>query len=103
MRKRKIRFTDKKHSRNGIISTILGGASACLLLCLLAAAYLTSGQAGKAVAIFGFLAFFVACGGIYYGVLGYREEDSYRLFPDLGLGLNGLLLLGFIMIYITGI
>lgn len=86
-----------------MISTALGVVSACLLLCLLTAAYLTSGQAGKIVAILGLLVFFVACGGIYYGVLGYREEDSYRLFPDLGLGINGLLLVGFIMIYITGI
>ena len=70
MKKRKIKFTDKKHSRNGILSTILG--------------------------------FFVACAGAWYGVLGRREEDSYRLFPDLGIGINGLLLVGFVMIYIMG-
>ena len=63
MKKRKIKFTDKKHSRNGILSTILGAVSAGLLFCLLAAAYLTSGQAGKAVAVLGLLAFFVACAG----------------------------------------
>ena len=85
MKKRKIKFTDKKHSRNGILSTIL-----------------TSGQAGKAVAVLGLLAFFVACAGAWYGVLGRREEDSYRLFPDLGIGINGLLLVGFVMIYIMG-
>ena len=94
MKKRKIKFTDKKHSRNGILSTILGAVSAGLLFCLLAAAYLTSGQAGKAVAVLGLLA--------WYGVLGRREEDSYRLFPDLGIGINGLLLVGFVMIYIMG-
>lgn len=67
MKKRKIKFTDKKHSRNGILSTILGAVSAGLLFCLLAAAYLTSGQAGKAVAVLGLLAFFVACAGAWYG------------------------------------
>ena len=102
MKKRKIKFTDKKHSRNGILSTILGAVSAGLLFCLLAAAYLTSGQGGKAVAVLGLLAFFVACAGAWYGVLGRREEDSYRLFPDLGIGINGLLLVGFVMIYIMG-
>ena len=96
MKKRKIKFTDKKHSRNGILSTILGAVSAGLLFCL------TSGQAGKAVAVLGLLAFFVACAGAWYGVLGRREEDSYRLFPDLGIGINGLLLVGFVMIYIMG-
>ena len=102
MKKRKIKVTDKKHSRNGILSTILGAVSAGLLFCQLAAAYLTSGQAGKAVAVLGLLAFFVACAGAWYGVLGRRDEDSYRLFPDLGIGINGLLLAGFVMIYIMG-
>ena len=102
MKKRKIKFTDKKHSRNGILATFLGAVSAGLLFCLLAAAALTSGQAGKAVAVLGLLAFFVACAGAWYGVLGRREEDSYRLFPDLGIGINGLLLVGFVMIYIMG-
>ena len=102
MKKRKIKFTDKKHSRNGILSTILGAVSAGLLFCLLTAAYLTSGQVGKAAAVLGLLAFFVACAGAWYGVLGRREEDSYRLFPDLGIGINGLLLVGFVMIYIMG-
>ena len=73
-----------------------------IICILLAAAYLTSGQAGKAVAVLGLLAFFVACAGAWYGVLGRREEDSYRLFPDLGIGINGLLLVGFVMIYIMG-
>ena len=102
MKKRKIKFTDNKHSRNGILSKILGAVSAGLLFCLLAAAYLTSGLAVKAVAVLGLLAFFVACAGAWYGVLGRREEDSYRLFPDLGIGINGLLLVGFVMIYIMG-
>ena len=102
MKKRKIKFTDKKHSRNGILSTILGAVSAGLLFYLLTAAYLTSGQVGKAAAVLGLLAFFVACAGAWYGVLGRREEDSYRLFPDLGIGINGLLLVGFVMIYIMG-
>ena len=59
-------------------------------------------SAGKVVAVLGLLAFFVACAGAWYGVLGRREEDSYRLFPDLGIGINGLLLVGFVMIYIMG-
>lgn len=101
MKKRKIKFTDKKHSRRNSVYD-LGAVSAGLLFCLLAAAYLTSGQAGKAVAVLGLLAFFVACAGAWYGVLGRREEDSYRLFPDLGIGINGLLLVGFVMIYIMG-
>ena len=76
--------------------------SAGLLFCLLAAAYLTSGQAGKAVAVLGTSGILCSMRRCMVGVLGRREEDSYRLFPDLGIGINGLLLVGFVMIYIMG-
>lgn len=80
MKKRKIKFTDKKHSRNGILSTILGAVSAGLLFCLLAAAYLTSGQAERQWRS-GTSGILCSMRGAWYGVLGRREEDSYRLFP----------------------
>lgn len=50
----------------------------------------------------GFLAMLCACAGLYYGIMGYREEGTYRLFPRLGCGLNFLLLAGFVSIYILG-
>ena len=96
--KKKIRFTDKKHSRQGIISSGLGGAA----LLLFAASYIRSGQAGRIIAVTGFLAMLCACAGLYYGILGYREEGTYRLFPRLRCGLNFLLLAGFVSIYILG-
>ncbi|MDO4260651.1 MAG: DUF6142 family protein [Eubacteriales bacterium] len=102
MLRRKIKFTDKKHSRPGMVSSALGLASALTVLGLFAAAYVRRGQAGRAVAVLGFLALLLAGAGVYYGVLGMREEDTYRLFPQLGTGLNLLLLAGFAAIYILG-
>ena len=54
--KKKIRFTDKKHSRQGIISSGLGGAALMLFAASVAAAYIRSGQAGRIIAVTGFLA-----------------------------------------------
>ena len=53
--KKKIRFTDKKHSRPGIISSGLGGAALLLFAASVAAAYIRSGQAGRIIAVTGFL------------------------------------------------
>lgn len=100
--KKKIRFTDKKHSRLGIISSGLGGAALLLFAVSIAAAYIRSGQAGRIIAVTGFLAMLCACAGLYYGIMGYREEGTYRLFLRLGCGLNFLLLAGFVSIYILG-
>ena len=49
--KKKIRFTDKKHSRQGIISSGLGGAALLLFAASVAAAYIRSGQAGRIIAV----------------------------------------------------
>ena len=86
--KKKIRFTDKKHSRQGIISSGLGGAALLLFAASVAAAYIRSGQAGRIIAVTGFLAMLCACAGLYYGIMGYREEGTYRLFLRLGCGLE---------------
>lgn len=51
--KKKIRFTDKKHSRQGIISSGLGGAALMLFAASVAAAYIRSGQAGRIIAVTG--------------------------------------------------
>ena len=71
--KKKIRFTDKKHSRQGIISSGLGGAALMLFAASVAAAYIRSGQAGRIIAVTGFLAMLCACAGLYYGIPGGRN------------------------------
>lgn len=73
--KKKIRFTDKKHSRQGIISSGLGGAALLLFAASVAAAYIRSGQAGRIIAVTGFLAMLCACAGLYYGIMGYRRKE----------------------------
>ncbi|MBS6397365.1 MAG: hypothetical protein KH452_09495 [Clostridiales bacterium] len=102
MRKRKYKFTDRNQSRPGIISSLIGAAACLLTAGVLAAAYVQSGQAGKFIAVLGFIALLLSIAGIYYGVLGMKEEDVYRLFPYLGCGVNGLVLAAYMMVYVLG-
>ncbi len=101
-KKRKIKFTNKRHSRFGIISVALGGAALLILMIVFAAAYLAGGAAGKYIAVLGFLALLLCLAGFCYGIRGKREEDVYALFPNLGCGLNIILLAAFGMIYMLG-
>ena len=93
---------DKNQSKNGILSVCLGAAALFLTGGIFAAAYLKSGQAGKTVAVLGFLALLLSVGGLYYGSLGLKEEDVYRLFPYLGLVINGAVLAVYVLIYVLG-
>lgn len=85
-----------------MISSALGVLALLLLAGAAAMAYLQSGQAGKGVALLGFLALLLACTGLYYGIRSLKEEDSYPLFPWIGSGLNGILLIAFVLIYVLG-
>ena len=101
-RKRQYKFTDRMHSRQGMISSSLGALAFLMTVGVFAAAYMQNGQAGKLIAVFGFLALILACVGVYYGVRGLGEEDVYRLFPWLGCTVNGVLLVAFATIYVLG-
>lgn len=100
--KRRYKFTDKNQSRLGIFSCILGVTALILTGSILAAAYMEYGQAGKGIAVLGFLAMLLAFAGMYQGIRGLMEEDTYQLFPYMGCVLNGVLLTAFIMVYMLG-
>ena len=96
------KFTVRNHSRTGIRSSILGVISLLLTGSMVAAAYLEYGQAGKQVAVLGFLALLLSLTGLYHGFRGLGEEDTYKGFPYAGCILNGLVLLSFAGIYLLG-
>lgn len=102
LKKRRYKFTDKNQSRQGIISSVIGILALLLTAGVMAAAYMQNGQAGKIIAIPGFLALLISLAGLYYGIRGTREEDTYHLFPWLGCALNGIILAVYALIYVLG-
>lgn len=100
--KRRYKFTDKNQSRTGIISTLIGVLAFSLTGLVVADAYQSYGQSGKQIAVAGFLALLLAFYGLYKGIRGLKEEDTYQLFPYLGCILNGMLLTAFVCIYLLG-
>lgn len=102
MRRRKYKFTDKNQSKQGAISSILGIFCVLAVAGMVAVAYLHSGQAGKWIAVPGIVVVILAITGMYHGILGTKEEDTYRLLPWLGCGMNGIVLAAFVLIYILG-
>ena len=87
-RRRGYKFTEKKHSRQGILATVL----ALALLVWYLAYY---GSAGVVAMIATFVVLVIAAKSL-------REEDSFQLFPRLGLGLTLLDMVCWIGTYIWG-
>jgi len=100
--KRKYKFTNKSQSKMGIISSILGCISMLLTAGAFVLAYIQKGQAGKIIAMMGFLALLLSLVGLYYGFGGTKEEDTYGLFPHLGCAVNIIVLAVVVFIYIVG-
>lgn len=87
-KKRSFIFTNKRHTRRGIMSTILGCIDLVSLALALFTAYEAKGQAGFNMGIVGFMITLFALIGIGLGYFGRMEQDRYRLFAYLGLTLN---------------
>ena len=100
---RKYIFTNKKESKKGIMSAVLGIIA---LVSLFFAVYETFRNQGQALVKYGVAALFAllfALAGIVLGIMSKMEEDRFYLFSYLGIILNLLAIAGIGVIIYAGV
>ena len=100
---RKYIFTNKKESKKGIMSAVLGIIA---LVSLFFAVYETFRNQGQALVKYGVAALFAllfALAGIVLGIMSKMEEDRFYLFSYLGFILNLLAIAGIGFIIYAGV
>ena len=100
---RKYIFTNKKESKKGIMSAVLGIIA---LVSLFFAVYETFRNQGQALVKYGVAALFAllfALAGIVLGIMSQMEEDRFYLFSYLGIILNLLAIAGIGFIIYAGV
>ena len=100
---RKYIFTNKKESKKGIMSAVLGIIA---LVSLFLAVYETFRNQGQALVKYGVAALFAllfALAGIVLGIMSKMEEDRFYLFSYLGIILNLLAMAGIGFIIYAGV
>ena len=100
---RKYIFTNKKESKKGIMSAVLGIIA---LVSLFFAVYETFRNQGQALVKYGVAALFAllfALAGIVLGIMSKMEEDRFSLFSYLGIILNLLAIAGIGFIIYAGV
>jgi len=102
MARRSYKFTDKKHTRAGIASSVLGVLALLLLNIGISMAYRSAGNAGSFAGLWGVFSLLGSVAGFVLGVRGFREEDAYYLFSQIGVGLNSILFIAWMLIFIMG-
>ncbi len=78
-------YTNKKHSLKGIFATCLAAMSCVALVLSVVFSYTREGEAVESYAAVAFLCTVFSAIGILVGLWARKDEDSYRLFANIGI------------------
>lgn len=91
-KKNSFMFTNKEHTRKGIMATILGVISLVTLAYMVVMSYQRAGEVPLQYGAAALLSMVFAFVGIVLGVISKSERDKFYFFSYLGIGLNVLVL-----------
>jgi hypothetical protein len=81
---RKYKFTDKKHSRGGIIASGLFLFSLVSLIQGVYISFANEGQGAMIVGVLGLASFLMSLVGFMVGIRSFKEDNVFVLFPWIG-------------------
>lgn len=96
------KFTIKRHTEKGIVSTVFSLLSLVGLVATSAVSYRMKGNAGIYIGTIGLSAMVFAGIGLIMGLLSFRERERYYLFSRVGSLLSFFTLLLWVFIYVLG-
>lgn len=102
MARKSYKFTDKKHTRQGLLSMAFSGAALILTIAALILAYRTGGGAGSVAGLLGLLAMAGSAAGFVLALQGFREEDVYYLSARIGVSVSGVLFILWALVCVIG-
>lgn len=102
-KKAEIKFVGRKQSIYGLISTIIGGASAVALGILFYITTRSEGTTSVWLGLAGLLLLAITLAGLITGVSGFKQKDIFYTLPIVGVTLNGVLFLGMVILYFLGL
>lgn len=102
-KKEKYQFTGRKHSIRGILSFLIGCLVLIGFIVISVISGANEGNAGLYVGIIGLLLLALAIYGIVLGVKSCKEKDIYYQMPIIGVILNGIFTVVFVVLYVVGL
>lgn len=102
-RSRKYGQAQLKHSRRGIKSCFLAVCALFILVLIFSVSYITRGDVNILIGLCGILVVVLAAAGLKSGIQGLKEREKNYITCKVGIGLNGIFLLGMAGIFIRGL
>lgn len=85
-------FTNSRHSKKAIVSTIFGTLCLFFLVLIMILSYRAGGEVPTGFAFTGLFSLCFSVVGMYLGVVSVKEIDRFKIFGWIGIVLNGLTL-----------
>ena len=92
-----------RHSKKGIESLLIAIVNGIIFVALILTAFLHKGQSAAIIGSFGLFTIILTVMGLVVGIKGFRERDKNYVTCKLGVGINGVVLLALVGLFIRGI
>lgn len=102
-RRSSYKFTEKTHSKKGMVSTALSLLLLVLYIVFIELAFRSEGSLSMYYGSVGVMAMLASVVSAVIALSSMKEEDSFKLFPRLGLGLSILSMGCWIGTYVMGV
>lgn len=103
LKRKNVRFSDKKHSVRGIISFLMSVISILLLGIVFYFSSLAKGEGGSFLGGIGLIILIFSLAGFILAIKAYKEKDIYYHTPILGSIFNGTIFIVLFILYIMGL
>lgn len=100
---RKYKFTDKKISRGGVLSSLFAVLATVLLVVGVYISYKADGQGGISVGLLGAGAFAVSLAGFIVGIKSFKKDNIFLGFPWFGVVSNAVIWIIMFFVILVGI
>lgn len=102
MAKHRNKFSDRRHSVGGVISSVMALASLSAFGYAVYRSYLARGEGDTLVGTYGLISLMLAFFGLITGLMSYREPDRYHTFSLIGSVACGIMTVLMVMMYFVG-
>lgn len=103
MARHKNKFSDRKHSVGGVISTLMSVCAIVFVVLSVVASFKARGKGGTVVGSYALIAMLVSFFGCLMGLFSYKESNRYYTFSFIGSLLNGIVLICLVLFMIIGL
>lgn len=97
------KFSDKTHPLPAVLSVVIGAAALIMLLFLIIRSGMMGGEGGLSFGTAGVIMLLLAMAGLIMAGLSFRKHEIHYVFPVIGVAMNSVLTILYVVIYIAGI